>query len=235
MIFFPGSKKPELPQYWYHYQEMNLHANALKLPLEALTFTVIDVESTGLDLKKDKMIAFAGIRIRNLKISVRESLEIVIRHEVPSQDHAIHLHELTNKEKNEGIPENEALEEILHFVGNSILVGYHVGLDHGLINRSLNNLLGKKLLNHVLDIPDLIRRVEAPVQPVYPSRYLDLRAQSEAFGVEMMDQHTAAGDAFTAAQLFLKVLSKLRKRGVRDLNGLRKNGYCPDARAWRGD
>jgi len=222
MFLFPGKKNPEMPQYWHEYQYMNRHAHALKLPLETLTFTAIDVESTGLDLKKDKMIAFAGIRMQYLKIRIQESLEILIHHEDFVQDHAVHIHEIMNKEKQKGTPENKAIEEILRFVGSTILVGYHVQLDRRLINRSLNDLLGKKLLNPVINIPDLIRRIDKPVQMVYPSRELDLKAQCEAYGIEMMDQHTAAGDAFAAAQLFLKVISKLKKRGINNLSGLLK-------------
>lgn len=220
-FIFPG-KKPELPPYWHQYRQLNRQPISSRIPLEALTFSVIDVESTGLNLKKDKMVAFAGIQVRNLKISIRESLDIVIRLESPVKDDAVHIHELTNKEKKKGISENKAIEEILKFIGSSIVVGYQVWLDQQLVNRSMKDVLGKKLLNRTVNIPDLIRRIDAPVQRIYPSSKLDLKAQCEAFGIDIMDQHTAAGDAFAEAQLFIKVLSRLKKRGITDLDGLMK-------------
>jgi DNA polymerase-3 subunit epsilon len=222
MTPFFGRKKTELPPYWYQYQQLNRHRLSLKATVDTLTYTVIDVESTGLDLKKDKWVAFAAIRIQNMKIMIRESLELVIRHNNPVQDHAVHIHGLITKEKQAGIPENKAIPEILQFIGNSILVGYHFELDQHLINRSLKDLVGKKLLNRFVNIPDLIRRIESPVQEIYPFREPDLKTQCDAFGIEIMDQHTAAGDAFAAAQLFLMVLSKLKNRGISDLGGLMK-------------
>jgi DNA polymerase-3 subunit epsilon len=219
---FPVRRKPDLPQYWQHYQDLNRPAHSPKLPLEALTFSVIDVESTGLDPKKDKMIAFAGIRIQNLKIWVRESLEIVINHEGMIKDYAIHIHEITQKEKQKGVSEDEAIGQIIEFIGRSIVAGYHVRLDHLLINQSLKRLLGKKLLNPIINIPDLIKRIEAPIHQVYPATGVDLKEQCEAYGIGISDQHTAAGDAFAAAQLFLKVLSRLGNRGIRNQGGLLK-------------
>lgn len=213
-------KNPELPPYWHQYRQLNRKTHSLKMYLESLTFSVIDVESTGLDLKKDRMVAFAGIRIRNMKACVQESLDIVIRHEDPVKDDAIHIHQLMNNEKKTGISENMAIKEILEFIGNSIVVGYQVGFDQYLINRSMKNVLGKKLLNRVINIPDLIKRIDAPVQHIYPFRELDLKTQCEAFGVDMLDQHTAAGDAFAEALLFLKVLNRLRIRGITNLGGL---------------
>jgi len=227
MSFIFSGKKSELPPYWHQYHQLNRQTVSLRMPLESLTFSVIDVESTGLNLKKDKMVAFAGIRIRNMKICVRESLEIVIRHENPVKDDAIHIHEIINNEKKTGVSENNAIEEILKFIGNSIVVGYQVGLDRHLINRSLKELLGKKLLNRIINIPDLIRRIDSPVQHAYPSRELDLKTQCEAFGIDTMDQHTAAGDAFSGAQLFIKVLCKVKNRGITDLGALVKRRRFP--------
>jgi DNA polymerase-3 subunit epsilon len=222
MSFIFSGKKPELPPYWHQYHQLNRQTVSLRMPLESLTFSVIDVESTGLNLKKDKMVAFAGIRIRNMKICIQESLDIVIRHEDPVKDDAIHIHELTSEEKETGISENNAIEEILNFIGNSILVGYQVRLDRHLINRLIKDVLGKKLLNRIIDIPDLTRRIVSPVQAIYPLHELDLKGQCEAFGIDIMDQHTAAGDAFSEAQLFIKVLSRLKKRGITNLGGLIK-------------
>lgn len=222
MTLLPGKKKPGLPPYWNQYRRLNQLSFPKKTPLDVLTFSVIDIESTGLNLKKDKMIAFAGIRIQNLKIWVNKSLEFVINHEDHLQDGAIHIHEITRKEKRTGISENEAIEKIIQFIGDSILVGFHVQFDYRMINQALKHLIGKKLLNKIINIPDLIKRIEEPVHPIYPSFGLDLKKQCEAYGIEMTDQHTAAGDAFTAAQLFLKVLSKLDSRGIRNLGGLLK-------------
>lgn len=222
MSFIFSGKKSELPPYWHQYHQLNRQTVSLRTPLESLTFSVIDVESTGLDRRKDKMVAFAGIKIQNMKICVGESLEFVIRHENPVKDDAIHIHEIINNEKKTGIAENKAIEEILKFIGNSMVVGYQVGLDQYLINRSMKELLGKKLLNRIINIPDLIKRIDSPVQHMYPSRESDLKAQCEAFGIDTLDQHTAAGDAFAGAQLFIKVLSRVKNRGITDLGALVK-------------
>jgi DNA polymerase-3 subunit epsilon len=40
------------------------------------------------------------------------------------------------------------------------------------------------------------------------------------YGIEMDDRHTAAGDAFLTAQLFLKLLKLAEKKGIRNFKDL---------------
>ncbi|MBR9999487.1 MAG: hypothetical protein KFF73_10970 [Cyclobacteriaceae bacterium] len=88
----------DLPPWWWRYHQLNRVPIHDKMPLSSLTFSVIDIESTGLDPKKDRMIAFAAIGIQHLKIYVNDSVEIIVNHEDDLKDEAIHIHELTRKD-----------------------------------------------------------------------------------------------------------------------------------------
>jgi DNA polymerase-3 subunit epsilon len=222
MLLFPKKRKTGLPSYWKHYEQLNRKSFPSGTPVDSLTFSIVDVESTGLNPKKDKMIAFAATRIHHLKLSIKSSMEIVIRQEKPIRNEAVPIHQLIHSDLQTGFPEDKAVEQIIQFIGRSILVGYHVHFDLAMINQTIQRILGKKLLNPVINVPDLIRRIEDPVHSVFPSNSADLKQQCDLYGIDVSDQHTAAGDAFATAQLFLKVLTKLEKRGIHTWRGLYK-------------
>ena len=222
MLWFPGKDRPFLPEWWSTYHLKNRIPIRPATSIDSLAFSVIDIETTGLDLVKDNMIAFAAIKVRHRKIFVTESMEIIFNQNKNRADSAIHIHELTRMDKEKGIPPGDAAGIILNFIGNSILVGFHIEFDCGFINQLLKNLTGKKLMNPCLDINTLVRRIEDPIHRVHPVVQKNLAQLCQAYGVEVTDPHTAAGDAFATAQLFLRILHELKKRGIDTWRNLRK-------------
>jgi len=222
MLSFSRKSKAGIPDFWIQYKKINHGSIPSSISLKNLSFTAIDIESTGLNIKKDKLIAFAGIKIQELKISVKESIELIINHDTPIQDNAVHIHEIVEQDKLTGIPEYDAIKQIVQFIGNSILVGYHIQFDYQMINQTLKKRIGHKLLNPNINIYDLIKRIEDPVLKTYPVSHIGLQQQCENYGINLEDQHTAAGDAFASAQLFLKILNTLNRRGIKTWGELKK-------------
>ncbi len=221
MFFFLRKRRSFIPDYWRHYQKINPGNVPSKIDVNNLIFTVIDIEATGLNVKKDRLIAFAGIKIKESKIRIAESTEIIVNYDTPVQDNAVHIHEIVEHEKQGGISEYDAIKKIIQFISNSILVGYHIQFDFQMINKMLKRQPGQKLLNQYINIFDLINRIENPVHKIYPTTHVGLQKQCEKYGINLEDEHTAAGDAFASAQLFLKVIKKLNRRGIKtwgDLN-----------------
>lgn len=221
MLWFSGKDRPELPEWWLTYHQKNRLPIRPKTTLDSLTFSVIDIETTGLDPMKDSIITFAAIRIQNRKILVGDSLEIIFNQNFRI-DTAIPVHELTRGDKEKGMPPGDATAIILNFIGNTILVGFHIQFDCSFINQLLKKLTGNKLMNPCLDLYSLIRRIEDPVHTLHPAVHKNLGQLCQAYGVEFRDPHTAGGDAFATAQLFLKVLNQLNKRGIDTWRSLRK-------------
>jgi len=82
-------------------------------------------------------------------------------------------------------------------------------------------LVKDQLKNKYLDTAKLAIRVEHlhPTQLLKPSDYT-LDALCNRYKIPMHDRHTAAGDALLTSLLSLKLLSKLKKRGVKTLGDL---------------
>ena len=90
-----------------------------------------------------------------------------------------------------------------------------------MVNKVLQRELRQKLKNKVLDTSHLARRLALKPQHARPGTF-GLDNLCRLYQIPMHDRHTAGGDAFITAVLLLKLLARLRKRGVHTLGDLLK-------------
>lgn len=180
--------------------------------LRDIPFAVIDTEATGLDAGRSGILTIGGYRLKGMEIDLSTSLHAVINREDYQPGSDIRVHGIMSRHVQSGIPEKEALERLLAFVGGRIIVGHHIAFDIRLINRALRNTFGIRLGNRTLDTGQLASRVEKPVLDRADPESLD--ALCSRYRIPPLARHTAAGDAYVTALLFLKLLGRLEKRGV---------------------
>ena len=221
MSWWPWKKrntKSDVPVFWQAYQQATTDPFPRKTPLEQLKFVVFDTETTGLDPKKDLILSIGALGIRHNQILVREVLEMYLHQEYVPMGESIEIHGILPHGEENKILEKEALATFLNYIGKSILVGHHVKFDIRMVDMALARFGNYKLKNHYVDTGRLAVRVEPRLGKIPGALSLD--RLSERFGISTSDRHTAAGDAYITAILFLKLLARLERRGVRTLGDL---------------
>ncbi len=213
--FLTGGKK--LPPFLEEYERRCALRVSGGTPLEQLHFVVFDTETTGLDLRSDRLLSFGGIAIRNLTMHLADSLEIVVQQLDVSVQETADIHGILKSHADQGMEPAVAVKEIIEFAGSAILVGHHVDFDRKMLDKTLRQCYpGARLRNKVIDTAALALRVEHFNDDyVYKSGDYTLDALCERYHLPVNDRHTAAGDAFITAQLFLKLLSRCRARKIR--------------------
>lgn len=167
-------------------------------------WVVLDVESSGLDASRDRLLAIAAIALHRdagvPRITLGDSFEVVLRHEAAAVDKAnILLHGIGVGAQGQGVEAAQALAEFERWVGASPLIGFHVAFDETLIQRSMRAALGRRLANPWIDLAD----VAQVVRPDVSGRSLD--DWMAALGVQCAVRHQAAADTLATAELLLKV------------------------------
>lgn len=180
-------------------------------------FVVFDTETTGLDTKTDRILSIGAIGVINNIIDVSDSLEIYLSQETFNAE-SVKIHGLLKGGTLEKISELEAIEKFINYIGNSVLVAHHAGFDIEMINVSLKKLGLKRLKNKTIDTGVLYKKLNGKKDAKF-----SLDALSEAFRIPQNDRHTASGDAYITAQLFLKILSKLKKERTVHFSDLFRN------------
>ena len=188
--------------------------------LEEVDFVVFDTETTGLNTKKDRMLSIGAVRVRNNQIDLSDTFDELVEQKYQDKNQqSISIHGILPVDRAKSLVEEDAVQAFLGYIGNSILVGHHVAFDVGMINESVKRMQLGKLKNRMLDTAHLARRVEGgnSSQPHLPYGLDEL---CQKYKISPSDRHTAAGDAYLTAILFMKLLHKIKKRGIRNLADL---------------
>ena len=165
---------------------MNLENQDIKI--------VLDVETTGLDYKREKIIEFAAVKLVNNIIT--EEFETLINPKQEIKSSSIAIHHITPEMVEDAPTIEEALPKILDFIGDYPIVGHNVIFDYSFINRACEELYGKKLENHRIDSYQMYK----DVFPDDPSH--GLTSLMNRFNVDFPVKHRAMADAKGLALVF---------------------------------
>ena len=185
-------------------------------PLSSLSYTVFDTETTGLEPSAgDEIIAIGAVRIVNGRLLPDETFDQLIDPKRPIDSEATKVHGIRTSML-AGQPDIGAVLPAFHrFCEDTVLVGHNAAFDlrflqvketaSGLRFRHpvLDTLLLSALLHEALND----HRLEAIAQRV---------------GVDVIARHTALGDAFLTARVFLRMLPLLATQGIVTLRQARE-------------
>jgi DNA polymerase-3 subunit epsilon len=211
---FFRDKRPqgELPGFLEDYLQLEF-SNTLKSAIDQQSFTVLDCETTGLQ-KSDSIITIGAVKVVDTEIALSRVLDQ--QYPVDRIEQAEVHGELGELDHDRSL--EDLLQELLSFIGTDPIVGHHISFDVGKINQLLQHRFpGVKLKNKVIDTFGLIKRID----PVSMERNVaghdsfQLDNLCKKYGIPVENRHTALGDAFMTAQLFIKLSHQVRKRGVK--------------------
>ncbi|MCA8881573.1 MAG: DNA polymerase III subunit epsilon [Rhodobacteraceae bacterium] len=184
-------------------------------PLTELAYTVFDSETTGLDpASGDEIIQLGAVRIVNGKLLRGESFDQLVDPGRSIPEASIPFHGI-RPEMVRGQPLiGEVLPAFHAFAEDTVLVGHNVAFDMRFLKLK-EDTTGVRFEQPVLDTLLLA----SVVHPKEESQSLE--AIAGRLGVEVRARHSAAGDALTTAQVFLKILPLLGERGISTLGAAR--------------
>ncbi|WP_296383072.1 3'-5' exonuclease [Winogradskyella sp.] len=206
-------KRKNYPDFWQNY--VAHFKEKQQVDIEGIRFIIFDTETTGLNPKKDRILSIGCIGVENSRIKVADQLESYL-----SQEHfnveTVKIHGLLKEGKLSKIDEEEAIIEFLSYIENAILVAHHAAFDVAMVNNVLKRMQLPKLKNKVLDTGHLFQKTKLDTS----KEHFGLDELSNRFSIPLHDRHTASGDAYITAVLFLKILSFLNKNNNLNLKDL---------------
>ena len=168
----------------------------------------LDCETTGLNTRSDEIIAISAVRIQGDRILTSQRLELLVRPERAVSADSIRVHRLRGQDVAGGLPAQEAVQQLLHFIGSRPLVGYYLEFDVAMLNRVLFPLLGVPLPQQQIEVSALyydykFRQLDAHQK----DRSIDLRFATLMRDLELPEReaHNALNDAVMAALAFIKL------------------------------
>ena len=175
----------------------------------------LDCETTGLNVRSDEIISIGAVRIVGNRILTSERLELLVRPEKGVSADSVRIHRLREQDVAQGLPIDEAMKRLMHFIGSRPLVGYYLEFDVAMINRALFPMLGMGLPQPQVEVSALYYDYKFRQLPAYQQQgnaNIDLRFATlmQDLGLPVRDAHDALNDAVMAGLAFVK---------LRDLRG----------------
>ena len=181
--------------------------------VDDVRFVVLDCETTGLNPNTDRIITIGAVAVQNDAILLGDSFEALLK--IARNTDAVTVHGITRDDSRSGMEEPQALELFLDYLRDGVIVGHHIGHDIASLDTAYGRYWGFHLSNRCLDTMALALHLQqAGAFSARPRiRSFTLDALCEVFGVTPHDRHTAAGDAFLTAQVFLRLRRLAVKHG----------------------
>ena len=184
-------------------------------PLVALSASVLDTETTGLNVNKDQIIQIGGVKIDKGVPSQKPILDTYVKASRNISKTASRLTGISQQNLSYA-PEFTVVKPLLDsFIRGSIVIGHHIDFDLAIINKECERRKLEWKKPRCLDTAYLIQIAEPRLHDYSLDAVMDyLNILPDHFG----KRHTALGDALITREVFLRLVPRLRDIGVRTLS-----------------
>lgn len=180
--------------------------------LRSLTFCVIDLETTGGNPETERIIEIGMVKVEDRKITEERSFLINPQKDIP--DFVQKLTGIKKADVEHSPKIEEVIDEILQFIGGSILVAHNTSFDIPFLNGVLRKMKRPLLENKVI-CTNIMTKYMIP--DIMSS---NLNYMSQIFGIQHSQAHRAIEDARATGRLLLKYMEIFESKNIRKVNQL---------------
>lgn len=177
-----------------------LPAQPAALPHALARYVVVDTETTGLDMRRDQVIAIGAAGVDGGVLRLADCFDVVLRQASASPDANILIHRIGGEAQLAGVEPKQGVLGFLEYLAKSPLVAFRAEFDRTMLARAVKAVLGVPFHHPWIDLavllPALFPKTEAATLDDWIGH----------FGLAGAGRHHALADAFATAQLLQIVL-----------------------------
>ncbi len=175
------------------------------------TTVIFDLETTGFSASTCEIIEFGAVKIKKGEIVERFSRFVKPKASIPAE--ITRLTSITDEMVKDASAIEEVLPLFLAFTEGALLIAHNANFDTGFV-RAAAQRCSLPFENPYLDTVAISRYVN----PSLKNHKLDTIAEDYGFGD--FHHHRAVDDAEVLAKIYLEMIARLSREGVRDYRGL---------------
>jgi DNA polymerase III subunit epsilon len=189
-----------------------------RTPWRRAAFCVVDLETTGLDPRRDAIVAWSAIPVVDGRVVLAGAREGLARPPAGVPPSSVLVHGLREGDLAAAPPLAEAADALLEAMAERVLVAHAAWVEQAFLRRAVRSR-GARLRRRVVDTAALgrlwlhERGGDAP-------RSLALGSLARELSLPIHRPHTAAGDALTTAQAFIALAAHLDALGGETVRSL---------------
>lgn len=190
------------------------------IDLKTATYTVFDLETTGLSQRFDTIIQISCQKVRNEQVIDSFNTFVNPKRHIPEniQD----LTQITDEMVEEAPYLEDVMPSFLKFIEGTVLVGHNVQFDTGMIYAKVCELGLEEKVYPAIDTANLFRAYCNPDEDKENGKKrFNLEVLAKFFKVRQDQHHRADDDTRVTQECFVKMLRDMYKRNIfnyKDLN-----------------
>lgn len=181
--------------------------------LDNTTYCVLDLETTGISFRTEKITEVGIMKIRNGELL--DSFSCFVNPEKPIPQKVVEVTNITDDMVKDADTIDKVLPKVIEFIGDSVLVAHNADFDIGFLKYNAT-ALGLKLNNTYMDTLKLAKELF----PQYKKYKLGIIAEN--LGIKVDVAHRALDDVDTTVKVFNIMLDMLKEQGVKTLDDIDK-------------
>lgn len=185
----------EYPDFWKSY--------LAKFESKSNRYVVLSTETTGLIPKKDVILSFGAIGVVDDIIRIGDNFEVVILQYKYLHDNGL-SNEFLIESKMSKLAEPQAIQALVDYIGNAVLVGHRIHFDIEMINDVLEKMECGKLKNEALDVEIMHQKLTDIM-----NKSFSLEDLIKQYKLPLNERNSASDDAYSIALLFVKLKARL--------------------------
>lgn len=177
-----------------------------------LNIISLDFETTGLNIKKDKIVSIGSVSIKHLGVDLKSCSHKLINTRKELPESSVVIHQITDNQSANGMDIEEALPDLLKQLRGKVLLAHNAKVELGFINKMCQKLYNTNFIIPVIDTQYLAKRSLDRQNQSYKGSDLRLFNLRKTFNLPPYKAHNALKDAVATAELFLAMVSKISSK-----------------------
>ena len=171
-------------------------------------YCAIDLETTGLDLGADEIVAIGAAHIRQGRISAGENFYREVRPLGSPSVQSVRIHGLRASDLNEALTIKEVGPELIADIGGEVLIAHAAWMERSFLKRQVSPSIFPKSIC-IIDTAGLARALGYAREDGEHEPSLEFLARR--LNLPVYAPHNALGDALTTGVVFLALATELER------------------------
>ena len=186
-------------------------------------FAALDFETTGLDLRRDAVVSFGLVPVRQGRIDLSEAIYQEVAPDVPPSHRSITIHHLRPMDLVDAPALGDVIQRLRVSLEGRYLLAWSAEIEAAFLARAFGGRVRRWLARtiDVLPLAILVDRLEG--RDLAGDSYTLAESVARA-GLPVEEAHDALNDALMTAEMFLVLAARLAAFGLQDVRSLARPG-----------
>ena len=141
------------------YDYLSTPLTSKKTQCEELVIVALDLETTGLDPKRDHILSYGLVEIQHMTVRLGTSRHQLISIDGQIPEESAVIHQITDDQAATGISIEAALPELLSRLAGKVMLVHYASIEQNFINAACKKLYGAPFMIPTIDTLVLAQRL----------------------------------------------------------------------------